>query len=274
MIEQLSLLLEYCLAVSASVVLHTTSMPPIASPAVVCARYNEALTRWSHFPVPNVASTMRISRLDAGRDLWAMLLHGFTRNGRHLEPLAQALFAVGIGTVRPDLGSFNWFRSVNNAGYLDRVADDIAATLTGPNVVIGHSAGGAAGAYLATRLRMVQGIVFVDANESPTHLIERVWPKLEKVSKVAICAPASRCNRHGAFARWAREHGVAGCIVDGMGHGDIEGDEQTMYRIVCGDASSPSTRALVQDLVIASTMRMLNIPETSDPWGAPAVHPW
>lgn len=187
---------------------------------------------------------MKLRVLDAGNGLWALLLHGFTRNGGHLEPLAQALLMAGIGSVRPDLGSFNWFRSVNNGG------------------------------YLATGLHTVQGIVFVDANESPTHLMKRAWPKLSTVPMVAICAPASRCNRHGAFARWARAHDVAGCVVEAMGHGDIEGNERAMYRIVCGDVSTGSTRTLVQELVIASTRRFLNLPETSDPWQTPAVHSW
>jgi pimeloyl-ACP methyl ester carboxylesterase len=153
--------------------------------------------------------------LDAGTGLWAVLLHGFTRNGSHLETLAQALFADGIGSIRPDLGSFNWFRSVNNATYLDRVAQRIGATLTGPAVLIGHSAGGAAAAHVASRLDDVAGIVFVDANESPTHLIERAWPDISHLPTFAICAPPSRCNRDGAFARWAQLHGVDGCVGDG-----------------------------------------------------------
>jgi pimeloyl-ACP methyl ester carboxylesterase len=203
-----------------------------------------------------------------------VLFHGFTRQGTHLAPLATALATVGIGSIRPDLGSFNWFRSVNNATYLDRVAQRISATLTGPAVLIGHSAGGAAAAHVASRLDDVAGIVFVDANESPTHLIERAWPDISHLPTFAICAPPSRCNRDGAFARWAQLHGVDGCVVDGMGHGDIEGARHGIYRIVCGDASSAETRALVQALVVASTQRFLDLPETSDPWGSPEVHPW
>lgn len=146
--------------------------------------------------------------------------------------------------MRPDLGSFNWFRSVNNAGYLDRIADDIGPVLIGPCVVIGDSAGGAAAAYLATRLHTVQGIVFVDATDA-VH-----------------------------SERWARARGVFGCTVEAMGHGDIEGVDRAIYRIMCGDASTAPIRALVQELVISSTRRFSKMPEPSDPWAAPAVHSW
>jgi hypothetical protein len=123
-------------------------------------------------------------------------------------------------------------------------------------------------------LNDVKGIVFVDANESPTRLIAHAWSSILPVPKVAICAPPSRCNRDGAFATWAQAHGVPGCVVAGMGHGDIEGAERPIYRIVCGDASSAATRSLVQALVLTATQRFLDLPETSDPWGSPGVHPW
>jgi pimeloyl-ACP methyl ester carboxylesterase len=188
----------------------------------------------------------------AGGDQWAVLLHGFTRRAHHLDALAAALAAAGINSAAPDLGSFNWFRSTNNPRFLDHIAGELGAVVDGPVVLIGHSAGAAAAGYLATELANVRGIVFVDGNESPTRLLARAWPRIAHLPMVAICAPPNRCNRGGAFARWAQSHGVPGCVIPGMGHGDIEGVDRAIYRWACGSAGSRRTReraiAIVTDI--------------------------
>jgi len=191
-------------------------------------------------------------------DRWAVLLHGFTRRGRDLAPLADAFAAQSVATISPDLGAFNWFRSVNNPRFLDRVARDLVADIRGAPVIVGHSAGAAAAAYLATRLPAVSGIVFVDGNDGPTRLIARSWPALVDIPMVAVCAPPSRCNRGGAFAAWAASHGVPGGVVPGMGHGDIEGASGPMYRVICGDASTPQMREWLRDFVVELGCALLN----------------
>jgi pimeloyl-ACP methyl ester carboxylesterase len=205
---------------------------------------------------------MRIHQV--GGDQWAVLVHGFTRRGRHLDPLAVSLGSVGINTVAPDLGSFNWFRSTNNPRYLNQVAAELGSVVTGPVVLIGHSAGAAAAGHLATRLTQVRGLVFVDGNESPTRLLSNAWPHIAHLPMIAICAPPNRCNRGGRFARWAQEQGIPGCVVPGMGHGDIEGVERGIYRWACGPAGSQETRERTCALVTEAARRLLIDGRTGD----------
>lgn len=199
---------------------------------------------------------MRIHRADPDR--WAIVVHGFTRRGRDLDALAERLGQRGISTVAPDVGSFYWPRSTNNASYLDQVAARIADVVTGPCVLVGHSAGAAAAAHLATGLAQVRGIVFVDGNESPTKLLERAWPRIQQVPMVAICAPPNRCNRSGRFAGWAQAHGIPGCVIPGMGHGDIEGADRWMYRLACGSPGTAQTRALTLQVVTDAAEHLLD----------------
>jgi pimeloyl-ACP methyl ester carboxylesterase len=218
---------------------------------------------------------VRVQVVEAG-PAWAVLLHGFTRSGRHLAGLAEQLAERGISSVRPDLGSLNWFRSVNNARYLDRVAADLRAIVGSGAVIVGHSAGAAAAGYLAPRLVDCAGVVFVDGVENPTHHIERNWPALRAMPVVAVCAPPSACNRSGRLAQQLAQWGFtgAGCVVDGAGHGDIEDGDPSIYRLVCRSSSTPQTKALVRDLVVWSVCDLLHRPpEMVNPWNAAAVHP-
>lgn len=189
-----------------------------------------------------------------------MLLHGFTRSPRHLDVLSAACVAEGARTLRPALGSLWWPTSTNNAAYLDRVGDAIREQLApGPVVVVGHSAGAAAGAWLAAVLRTggvpVTRLVMVDGVESPSGLIRRAWPRLPGVGVSAICAPPSRCNRHGALAAWlACQDDVTDLQIDVIarsGHGDIEGPSQAIYRWACGDAGEQPARERVLSAVMA-----------------------
>ena len=187
----------------------------------------------------------------------ALLLHGFTRSPEDLADLSAGCLALGARTLRPGLGALWWPTSTNNAGFLTRVADDVAGRVAdGPVVVVGHSAGASAGAWVAARLRQrgveVTTLVLVDGVESPTHLIERAWPGLSGVRVLAACAPPSRCNRGGALARWlagrvAPDHVV---VVPDAGHGDIEGPSRAVYRWACGDDPRRPAGTAVLDIVL------------------------
>ncbi len=200
----------------------------------------------------DAAHEARIPRLGA-----AVLLHGFTRAPRHLSLLSRSLTRMGVATVRPALGSFAWGTSMNNAHHLDRVAERLSSGLPdGPVMVVGHSAGAAAGAWLAARLLTggvdVRGIVMVDGNDSPTHLIRRSWPSLTGIPVRAVCAPPSRCNRQGQLATWlAQQPGdLRIVVVEGSGHGDIEGVPASVYRWACGDEPNAAAQAEVLDLTL------------------------
>jgi pimeloyl-ACP methyl ester carboxylesterase len=117
-------------------------------------------------------------------------------------------------------------------------------------VVVGHSAGAAAGARLAARWVGhgvdVRGIVMVDGNDSPNGLIWASWPSLDGIGVRGVLAPPSPCNREGRLQRFLDER-RPGCavVIPGSGHGDIEQVDSAVYRWACGDASTVETRHAV-----------------------------
>jgi pimeloyl-ACP methyl ester carboxylesterase len=169
-----------------------------------------------------------------------------------------------VDTVRPALGSLDWSRSTNNAAYLTRVARRLTPRLSGgPVALVGHSAGAAAASWMATELldagADVRGLVYVDGVESPTRLIERSWPRLAGLPVRAACAPPSRCNRQGRLAEWlSSAPGDVECVViEGAGHGDVEGPTSAVYRYACGDESSDQARAALLGLVVGWVAELL-----------------
>ncbi len=113
-------------------------------------------------------------------------------------------------------------------------------------VIAGHSAGGAAGTYLAACLRGagadVRGLVLIDGVDSPNHLIERALPTLIDLRITAVLAPPSPCNRHSLLEQWLADYpSVRVEVVPGAGHGDIEGAGIAVYRRMCQDTSDAQT---------------------------------
>ncbi len=209
-----------------------------------------------------------IDRVDGERAV-IIAVHGFTRSPEHLEAFARSCMTQTCSVVRPRLGSLNYATSMNRATVVSSLATEMALIVEEfnvPVVVVGHSAGAAAGSWLAAELLDagvdVQGLVSVEGVESPTHLIERSWPRIERLPSFAVAAPPSRCNRGGALVQWLRERrsGEFGAVVAGSGHGDIEGQEHPVYRWACGDRSTPQIRATVRDLVIAQVLGQLGLP--------------
>ncbi len=185
-----------------------------------------------------------------------VLVHAFTRSPEALDSLAAECVARGARVLRPHLGSLWWPTSTNNAAYLATVTDALYAELApGPLVVAGHSAGAAAGAWIAGLLARkgvdVRTVILIDGVESPTRLIRRAWPSLAGTSVRAVCAPPSRCNRNGALSAWLAEQtgDVESVLVPGAGHGDIEGPTRAAYRWACGDDPSQPAAGEVRDLV-------------------------
>jgi pimeloyl-ACP methyl ester carboxylesterase len=178
--------------------------------------------------------------------------HGFTRSPEDLQALAQACTDRGLTTLRPALGALYWPHSTNNAAHLSGIAgmlDPLVDEL--PCVVVGHSAGASAGSWVAAELLRlgcdVRGLVFVDGVEGPTRLMHRAWPLIGRLRIRAVCAPPSRCNRHGQLSDWlAAQTGDVVCeVVPGSGHGDIEGEPRAIYRWACGDTTDGSVRRTV-----------------------------
>ena len=200
--------------------------------------------------------------------LTVIALPGFTRGPEHLARFADACAERGWSCVRPILAP-RWMPAL----YMDRRRLQSLARalvregLTGPVVVAGHSAGAAAGCYLATVLGArgfgvrgvgvrgvgVRGVVLIDGVDSPNGLIRRSLPHLANQRIAAVFAPPSPCNRHGALQRYLADRpGIRSELVEGAGHGDIEGARLTVYRRACGDASDAPTADRFLDAVLSA----------------------
>lgn len=143
-------------------------------------------------------------------------------------------------------------------GHLDGLAARLAGQLTSPVVIAGHSAGAAAGCYLATSLMNrdvdVAGVVLIDGVDSPNHLIRETLPQLRELRVGAVLAPASPCNRQGALAQFLSGYPwVRSTFVEGAGHGDIEGAGIGVYRRACKDTSDQATA----DRFLQAVMEMI-----------------
>lgn len=183
-------------------------------------------------------------------------LHGFTRGPQHLTALADACSSRGWSCIRPQVAP-RWFSMLMNSHrHLDELAAELARVCAGqPVVIAGHSAGAASGSWIGMRLLEagidLRGLVYIDGNDSPNHLIEMAWPSLETVPIRAVLAPPSPCNRQGRLAAYLDEHRPGSYdVIPGSGHGDIEIRESAIYRRACGDDSSAETKAAVLAAVV------------------------
>jgi pimeloyl-ACP methyl ester carboxylesterase len=197
-----------------------------------------------------------------------VLLHGFARRPRALDDLADRCSALDADVVRPHLSAWWWPTCTNNTRHLDRIAMRVRAERDdGPVVVVGHSAGAAAGAWIAARLVdahvHVGALVLVDGVESPVRSISRAWPRLAGVPVTAVVGPPGPCNRQQALGRWFMSSDAsAGPVVDvvelpAMGHGDIEGVGVGVYVRLCGDDPAAPSREVLMALVLDAVERGL-----------------
>lgn len=200
-----------------------------------------------------------------------LALHAFSRSPRHLRGFARLFVERRARVLLPHLRAWWWPESTNNVGHLTKVADLVAeARSEGPVVVLGHSAGAPAGAWIAARLLdrglPVTEVVFVDGVESPVRSLERSWPHLEHVRITAICGPPSRCNRGGALAAWleraphAADPPLEVEMLPDLGHGDIEGQGVGFYARFCGDDPNAPARGLLLERLAEAVERGLSAP--------------
>jgi pimeloyl-ACP methyl ester carboxylesterase len=237
---------------------------------------------------------MRVATIDPPSHVFGtvVLLHGFGRSPERLDGLSARLASLGARVLLPALSPWWWPTCTNNTRYLNRVADAIAAaSAPDPIVVVGHSAGAAAGAWIAARLikggYQVTSVVFVDGVDSPVRSIRRSWPVLQHRGVVAICGDPSPCNRHGALERWLRAQPAEDAAdlqedtadlqedtadrqedtadlqivsVPGMGHGDVEGAGIGVYVRLCKDNPSAPQREVLLDLIVGAVSRGLQAP--------------
>jgi len=191
-------------------------------------------------------------------------LHGFTREPEHLAAFSEACQRRGWNCLRPALAPRFWPVLMNSRRHLASVADRLIASghLTGAVVIVGHAAGAASGSWMAPRLVEagvdIRGLVYVDGNDSPNHLISKSWPAVESLPIRAVMSPPSPCNRDGQltdFLEAQRPGSVT--VIPGAGHGDIEMHGATMYRRVCKDTSDVAEWLAVQSAVLDSVGQLL-----------------
>lgn len=184
-------------------------------------------------------------------------LHGFTRAPRHLASFSEACQRRGWNCLRPTVAP-QWLPVwMNSRGHLDHLADQLVASrrLTGPVVLVGHSAGAASGTWMAPRLMDagvdICGLVYVDGNDSPNHLIQKAWPAVESLPIHAVMSPPSPCNRDGQLTRFLEANRPGSVeVIPGAGHGDIEMLGAAVYRRACKDTSGPQEWRAVQSAVL------------------------
>lgn len=193
-----------------------------------------------------------------------LALHGFTRAPGHLAAFSESCQRRGWNCLRPTLAPRLLPVLMNSRRHLDEVADRLIASgrLCGSVVIVGHSAGAAAGTWMTPYLIAagidVRGLVYVDGNDSPNYLIKKAWPLIQTVPIAAVLSPPSPCNRHGALAEFLtarRPESVQ--IVEGSGHGDFEMTGAPVYRWVCRDTSSVNEWRLVQTAVLDAVGSLL-----------------
>jgi pimeloyl-ACP methyl ester carboxylesterase len=187
-----------------------------------------------------------------------LALHGFTRGPQHLVAFSEACERRGLRCIRPSLAP-RWFPiMISNRRHLTSLARRLVVSgqISEDTVIVGHSAGAAAGAWLAPILRNagvhVAGVVFVEGNDSPNHLIQLSWQSLRDLPVRAVMAPPNPCNKEGELAVFLNQHRPGSVlIVPGSGHGDIEMSGAGIYRRICHDASGPNEWRTVQQTVLS-----------------------
>lgn len=197
------------------------------------------------------------------QQLTIIAIHGFTRGPHHLAAFAEACQQRKWSCVRPAAAP-RWMPILmNNRRHLGSVARRLASSdhLLGDVIVVGHSAGAAAGSWMTPVLVdagvNVRGLVYVDGNDSPNHLIQRAWPRLTAVPIRAVQAPPSPCNRQGQLASFLEQRRPGSVVViPESGHGDIEMIGASVYRRTCKDSSGPEQWAQVLHATLSAVTEL------------------
>lgn len=217
--------------------------------------------------------------------LW--LQHGFARSRRRMAALAAAYASSGMLVLTTSLRSADPFaRTVQNLRDNTRFLDEIGGMLSGADEVladswsasrgataiadqplpdqlllVGHSAGGDAVAYVAGRLvttgaRRASGVVLLDPVRSASG--DNLATGLDHLSTTdtpvrIVAAAPSRCNAGGSGVTTALQHlsGFAGVRLTTGSHTDAEGaDTDRLAARLCG-APTPDNVAALRSLSTA-----------------------
>lgn len=123
---------------------------------------------------------------------YALFAHCFTctKNLTAVKNISQALSSHGIAVLRFDFtglgeseGEFEDTNFSSNIQDLVDIAEYMNANLAPPNLMIGHSLGGAAAIYAANAIDSIEAVVTIGAPSSPQHIQHLLDEKIETIQK-------------------------------------------------------------------------------------------
>lgn len=138
------------------------------------------------------ALAARLDRPVRAPRAWALFAHCFTctKDIAAARRIAARLSALGIGVVRFDFtglgqsaGEFANTTFTSNVQDLVAAADNMRETLAAPQLLIGHSLGGAAAIAAAARIAEVRAVATIGAPHDPEHVLHNFGTSLAAIER-------------------------------------------------------------------------------------------
>ncbi|MEM6793372.1 MAG: alpha/beta fold hydrolase [Acidobacteriota bacterium] len=148
--------------------------------------------------------TARLDRPDGPTRAYALFAHCFTcsKDLKAVSRISKALGERGLAVLRFDFtglgesqGDFGDTDFTSNLGDLEAAVDFMRQTLEAPQLLIGHSLGGAAVVSMAARVTECRAVVTLGAPSTTRHIRETLLeaaPELESASESATVRLAGR----------------------------------------------------------------------------------
>lgn len=130
---------------------------------------------------------------DARPRAYALFAHCFTcsKNLKAAVNITRALSGMGIGVLRFDFtglgeseGDFADTNFTSNVDDLVAAARYIESELGAPQLLVGHSLGGAAVLHAATRLDSVRAVATIGAPAEPSHVLKHIGESREEIERL------------------------------------------------------------------------------------------
>jgi dienelactone hydrolase len=190
----------------------------------------------------------------------AILTHGFTRSRTTMGEHAQALAAIGVLAITPDMPCIFDFRC--NASAITEMVSLLRNTTTFGSssqrvILVGFSAGGLS-SLLAADTPGVVGFVGLDPFDRvlPNETERAGITASRKLTTEALLlrAPASRCNANAVAAPWGTELKALwrDDLIAGASHCDFEAPTDWKCRLACGDTDPVRQLQVRQGLLDAA----------------------
>jgi dienelactone hydrolase len=194
----------------------------------------------------------------------AILTHGFTRSRTTMAEHAQALAAIGVLVITPDMPCTFDFRC--NASAIAEMVSLLRNTTTFGSsnqrvMLVGFSAGGLS-SLLAADTPGVVGFVGLDPFDrvisNETERAGMTASRKLTTEALLLRAPASRCNANAVAAPWGSELKALWRdeLIAGASHCDFEAPSDWKCRLACGD-TDPVRQLQVRTGILDAAARWL-----------------